>query len=102
MSGCCEKLAKAVTLITEELEQINQQIGANVQNGYEVIVVQDGQTAIQLSETPDISKMIPILDINGSIPIYSVDYTISGSVLNWLGFYQLENSDTISITYKFI
>lgn len=98
MSGCCDKLIPVVEELTTAVENLTNKVG---QNGFEVISVIDGQTQITLAETPNVINMIPILDINGIVPIYGIDYTLTGNQIDWLGFYPLEATDDISITYKF-
>lgn len=69
------------------------------QQKQEKITVTNGQTSFSLSEAP-LQANATVMYINGLKQTYGVDYTISGSLVSYLGV-ALQSSDSVEFWYLF-
>jgi hypothetical protein len=93
-----------ITLKEKQYRLSSFAIGGQTINGYhfqETLHPQaNGQTSIQLAQTPD-PNVPPLLTVNGMVQELNVDYTISGSILNWISpDFTLSTTDQLIIYYS--
>jgi hypothetical protein len=73
--------------------------GSQDPENYEVLpIISDGQSSFMLSNSP-INPMKIKLEVNGAKQTYGVDFSVTGTVLNWFGEFNLHTTDKLEVYY---